>query len=76
MGDINETQGRIKEVRKATFKCLRHQVKQSTYVNWMPTICSAVRQAKPNEAGTLWSTFLQKQMMNTQWNYEWQYKTK
>lgn len=33
MGDINETQGRIKEVRKATFKCLRHRVKQSTYVN-------------------------------------------
>lgn len=54
MGNINETKCRINEIRKATLKCLRHQIKQSTYVNWMPTMCSAVCQAKQNKTRDLW----------------------
>lgn len=69
MGNINETKCRINDIRKATLKCLRHQIKQSTYVNWMPTMCSAVCQLRQNKTRDLWYTCLEKYMMDRQWNW-------
>lgn len=51
MVDINETQCRIKEIRKATHRRLRHQITNQHVL--IECLCSVVCQARENETGAL-----------------------
>lgn len=64
MGNIHETQGRIKDIKKATLKCLRYLINQPISTNWVPTKMLSSMPTKMKQEPSD-----QQYMMNKHWNY-------